>query len=166
MNLRPYALQAKPAIVIMNCAPRWKFVRQRSPGTAGTVQIQDPVDDFSHIDLSRPTTWFSWRDIGFYELPLLIRQIAGIWFPFHILLYRPDTSIIITFHTRSDIPSSVVPRISTTSCPNRHNCSTVIRGMFSSTSTRMPVSLSLYRSDLFFCQRSSVVQTGENVCTL
>jgi hypothetical protein len=103
MNPRPYALQAKPAIIIMDCAPGWKFVGQGSPGATGTVEVQDGVNNLSHVDLARSTAGFRWWNPGFYELPLLIRQITGIWCPFHILLYRLDIFITNTFHTRSKI---------------------------------------------------------------
>jgi len=91
MNLRPHALQTKQTVVIVDGAPRWKLVRQHTPGTAGAVQIENAIDNFLHAHLSRSTAGPCWGNQGFYELPLLIRQIAWIWRPFHIILYRQKT---------------------------------------------------------------------------
>lgn len=93
MNLRPHALQTKQPVVIVDGAPRRKLVRQHTPGTAGTVQIENAIDNFLHAHLSRATAGLGWGNQGFYELPLLIRQIAWIWRPFHIILYRQKTAL-------------------------------------------------------------------------
>jgi hypothetical protein len=84
MDLDPNTFHAKSAIIVVNCSPRWKLVRQKSPCTARPVEIQDRVNDFSHTDRSGAAARFRFRDQGFYELPLLIRQVTGIWIPFHI----------------------------------------------------------------------------------
>ncbi len=93
MNLRPHALQTKQPVVIMDGAPRRKLVRQHTPRTAGTVQIENAIDNFLHAHLSRATAGLGWGNQGFYELPLLIRQIAWIWRPFHIILYRQKMAL-------------------------------------------------------------------------
>jgi hypothetical protein len=93
VNLRPHALQMKQPVVIVDGAPRRKLVRQHTPGTAGTVQIENAIDNFLHAHLSRATAGLGWGNQGFYELPLLIRQIAWIWRPFHIILYRQKTAL-------------------------------------------------------------------------
>jgi len=76
MNLRPQALQTKQPVVIVNGAPRRKLVGQHTPGTAGPVQIENAIDYLLHAYLSRATAGLGWGNQRFYELPLLIRQIA------------------------------------------------------------------------------------------
>ena len=101
MNLRPQAVQTKHAIVVVDRAPGRELMRHHTPRAAGSVQIQNSVDYLSHINRPRSTAAFGRRDQRFNELPLFIRQIAGIWYPFHILLYRLKTRTMDTFHTRS-----------------------------------------------------------------
>ena len=92
MNLRPQTLQTKQPAVIVDSTPGRKLVRQHSPGTAGSAEVENGVDYFLHAYRSWATARLGWRNQGFYELPLLIRQIAWIWCPFHILLYRQKTA--------------------------------------------------------------------------
>jgi hypothetical protein len=97
MNLRPQTLQTKQTVVIVNRTPGWKLMRQHTPRTTGSIEVEDGVDYFLHADRARPTAGFGWWNKWFYELPLLIRQIAWIWCPFHIYLYRLKTAIYTLF---------------------------------------------------------------------
>ena len=77
--------------------------KRNAPGTTGPVQIENAVDYLPRARLSRRTAGSGWWNQRFYELPLLVRQIAWISCSFHILLYRLKTNKITTSHTRSKI---------------------------------------------------------------
>ena len=102
MNLRPNTRQAKLAIVPMDRAPGREVVRQRSPGTAGTADVQDPVEDLPHVHAAGAAAGLRRWDQGFQELPLLLRQVTRIWRPFHILLIgqTPTQSSLLTHALR------------------------------------------------------------------
>jgi len=101
MNLWPNTLQTKEPVVIVHGSPRWKLVRQHTPRTARSVKIKDGVNHLLHVYGAGAAAGLGWRNQSFYELPLLIRKIAWIWRPFHILLHRLRTTGTPTFHTRS-----------------------------------------------------------------
>lgn len=92
MNPRPHTFQAKAAVVIVDRAPGRELMGQHAPGAACPAEVQDSVDDLTHVNLTRATARLGRRDPGFYELPLLIRQVTGIRYPFHILAIGRKTS--------------------------------------------------------------------------
>lgn len=125
MNLRPQTLQAKHAAVVMHGAPGRELMCDHAPRAAHPVQIQNRIDYLSHIDLARSAAGFGWWYHWFNELPLLIRQVAGIWCSFYILSYRLKNRKLTTSHTRSKTENKRKPasckelRAKTTPTPHK-----------------------------------------------
>lgn len=58
--------------VISDGAPRWEVAGQHSPGTAGSVDIQDGVKDAAHVGRAGTTTRFGLWKMRFDAYPLCI----------------------------------------------------------------------------------------------
>ena len=74
--------------VVVDCLPRWKIVRQLPPRAAGAQHILNRVDDLVHVNTAMPPARFGRWNPPSNELPLSLRQIAGIGNPCHNPTYR------------------------------------------------------------------------------
>ena len=92
MNPRPDAFETEPPVIVVDRAPRQELMGQQTSRAPRTVEVEDAVDDVPHVHLMRSTARLGRGNARFYELPLLIRQIAWIWCPFHILIIGPRVS--------------------------------------------------------------------------
>ena len=63
--------------------PWWKVMRQQTPGTAGAQQIENGIENFTHIGLSGASACFWGWNQWFDNLPFFIGEIGWIGFSVH-----------------------------------------------------------------------------------
>jgi hypothetical protein len=83
VNFLPGAIDSEKAAIVVDRAPGRQVVRQQPPGAARAVEVQNAVDHLAHVHLAVPAAWFLRGDMRFDQQPLFIREIAGVWIPFH-----------------------------------------------------------------------------------
>ena len=97
MNLLPNSLMPIFPVVVMNRWPWRKIMRQYSPRAAGANQVQDSIDNLSHVSVSWSATGLGWWQQWLDQFPLFICQISWVRYSVHILLIGQKS----TFHTLS-----------------------------------------------------------------
>ncbi len=83
MNLLPCAITLKPSKIAIDRFPRRKVARQLPPRTTGAHDIHYGVDHLAHVVSARATAPFGFRNQRTDQSPLTVRQIGGVWLPFH-----------------------------------------------------------------------------------
>jgi hypothetical protein len=53
-------------------------VRQRPPLASGAVDVEESIEDLTHVCRPRASALFGWGDQGLQDLPLGIRQVAWV----------------------------------------------------------------------------------------
>src|ERR1044071_2401206 len=76
VNRFPNALQPPEAEVMINAFPFGGVLRQHLPRNAAANQIENRVQDFTHIQLARPSTGFRFGDESFNMIIFIISQVA------------------------------------------------------------------------------------------
>ncbi len=79
-------------------APRWQIVGDKPPGTAGTQDVEDGIDDLPLGIHFRPAARFGGRDQGCENLPFGIIEIGGVGFSgLHTAILSQQINPIPTF---------------------------------------------------------------------
>jgi hypothetical protein len=100
----PDTLFAPGTEVAIHCLPGRKIVGQHAPGAATPQNIENGIDDFSHVHPSDTATSFRRWDEWFQDEPLDIVQIAGVWFSVHTPIL-PQVGQIFNFYITLQTPS-------------------------------------------------------------
>ena len=78
VNSLPRSIIAPLLEVRVHTLPRWILVRQHPPLTATYHEIQDPIDDRSHVQRARSSSGLCGRNQFFDTIPLTVGQIGWI----------------------------------------------------------------------------------------
>jgi hypothetical protein len=79
VDLLPSPVQAPFVVVVVDAVMVWEVFRQVFPLTTGPNHVENGVEHFTHIQFYGATAPFSiWNKQWLNDLPLLIRQVAGI----------------------------------------------------------------------------------------
>src|SRR5262245_25170226 len=83
MYFLPHSLQSPPPKDTVTGVPVGQIVRHRTPRTTGAIDVENPVDDLASVNGLRRSHFVGRRHQRLNQLPLHIREIAGIIAPFH-----------------------------------------------------------------------------------
>ena len=97
MNLVPNSITPVFPVVVMNCRPWRKIVRQHSPRATRANKIQNAIDNVLQVGGAWPTTRLGWWKQRFDQFPLFIRQITWVGSSVHVSVIGQKP----TFHTLS-----------------------------------------------------------------
>ena len=107
MKLLPHAVATPLAVVMVHRRPRRKVARQHPPRTPRPTQIENTVDHRPHVgrlrspaSLARLGPRNQWGN----QVPLLIREIAGVCVPGHNPVLSARTEVFIHFLRDNSVP--------------------------------------------------------------
>ena len=83
VDASPSAVVPPAGIELVHRSPLGEVVRQHSPSTPGAGDVEDGVEDLSHVGRAWPTARFGGRNQRLDPLPLRIGQIGGVSLPCH-----------------------------------------------------------------------------------
>src|SRR5207244_7970916 len=78
MDPLPCSINLALLEVGVHALPRWVLPRQHAPLTATHDNVQDRIDDRSHLQAARSSSRLCRRDQFFDTIPLTVGQIGGI----------------------------------------------------------------------------------------
>src|SRR5271157_5573043 len=82
-NLDPDAVALPRLEVVVHGSPTWEIPRQHPPGATGPIEVEDSIDHLAHVGLARPTLLGYRWEVRRQKGPLLIREIARVWWGSH-----------------------------------------------------------------------------------